>query len=442
MNKKEKKMSITSNQGITLIALIITVIVMLILATLSIKIVLDGRLIDRTQNASEKYVIGQEKEAIYNGFQDYQQQKALEDEGAIEKGTTKLAVLGAQKVEGDEKYGWHIIFSKTGNSYDLDSSGKLLIDNIPEEPVEEIIKVGDYVNYEDFLPTVTVTSNSQLIKNLSTYSGNSTDSKNTANEIQQEKGLKWRILDMDNGKIRLISDTETTSKIALEESKGYNNAVYLIDEMCKELYSSSIGTAQNVKIEDIEKVLEEEAYETGLVALVADASYGDVCEITAMSYRYYPTIYPYEVGCKEIDGTEKNGTLAQSKQSSLISGTTSSASNSLKITKTARSWNSMSTMIKEDIYYELFIKKGEQDYSYWISSRAVDCDSTLLSSKRYPVFGVYSVGEILGQVSLRTLYNPKSLLLNSATRGVRPIVTLNSDVEIGDKVNGVWQIKK
>lgn len=56
------------NKGITLIALIITIIVLLILAMVSIKLVLDGGIITHAQNATKSYTIEEEKELIALGI--------------------------------------------------------------------------------------------------------------------------------------------------------------------------------------------------------------------------------------------------------------------------------------------------------------------------------------------------------------------------------------
>ena len=55
--KKEKreKLYLVSNKAITLIALVITIIILLILAGVTINLIMNGSLIDQAQNATEKY---------------------------------------------------------------------------------------------------------------------------------------------------------------------------------------------------------------------------------------------------------------------------------------------------------------------------------------------------------------------------------------------------
>ena len=61
-----------TQNGITLVALVITIIVLLILAMVSIKIAIDGGLIQKAKDATDTHTIGAEKEAIAIGYAAYQ----------------------------------------------------------------------------------------------------------------------------------------------------------------------------------------------------------------------------------------------------------------------------------------------------------------------------------------------------------------------------------
>ena len=60
-----------TQKGITLVALVITIIVLLILAMVSIRIVMDGGLISKAKDATAQHTIGAEKEAITTGYGAY-----------------------------------------------------------------------------------------------------------------------------------------------------------------------------------------------------------------------------------------------------------------------------------------------------------------------------------------------------------------------------------
>ena len=87
------------------------------------------------------------------------------------------------------------------------------------------VQPGDYVTY-----TPDPASTDAIITELGQYSGSTA---NTSSTLTQETGLKWRVLDVEDGKVRLISEVPTTSAVTLNGYNGYNNAVYLLDKTCK-----------------------------------------------------------------------------------------------------------------------------------------------------------------------------------------------------------------
>ena len=105
-----------------------------------------------------------------------------------------------------------------------------------------MLSIGDYVEY-----TPDTTSNYSI---LSTYSGYSSEQS-----IPQEK-LNWQILSINNdGTVELISENRTTKYIVLQGALGYNNGVYLLNDIGKQLYSNNTlgAIGRSINIEDIEK---------------------------------------------------------------------------------------------------------------------------------------------------------------------------------------------
>ena len=192
--------------------------------------------------------------------------------------------------------------------------------------------------------------------------------------------MTWKVLDVKDGNIRLISSEPTTKKIKLSSHDGYNNAVYLLDKACDTLYSvSGVGKAQNLKIEDIEEYLSYN-YRNYSNSNVDTGKYGGTKVYT--SNLQYPNIYKNEIGCLAVSNSDNTGnTLELSKQSAPITGK-STATGRLKVLQT--SW--YKSMIVNDFkdvdstgkskYYNLFIKNtSNQNYeTYWLSSRCAFCD--------------------------------------------------------------------
>lgn len=100
--------------------------------------------------------------------------------------------------------------------------------------------IGKYVNYQADVRTYTTSS---------TYNGYGSSSQS----ITTETNLKWRIWNIDDTNLYLISAQPTTSVLYLQGGKGYNNGVTILDRICNTCYNSSYPgiTARNLKIEDI-----------------------------------------------------------------------------------------------------------------------------------------------------------------------------------------------
>ena len=198
------KKTFKNSKGITLVALVITIIILLILAGISISALTNTGIFQKAKDAKQK-----------------SEDAALDQNTKLDEYENEL-----------DKY-----------------LPKKLVDKVNDGT----IKVGDYISY-----TPDQASTDDILQELATYSGNTDSTKNTTStltqEIYKEKGLKWRVLDVKDGKVRLISDRPTTSKITLSGPKGYNNAVYLLDKTCKTLYNNSklASNVQNLKIEDIQ----------------------------------------------------------------------------------------------------------------------------------------------------------------------------------------------
>ena len=108
-----------NNKGITLIALVITVIVLLILTLAGIRLVINGGIITKSKNATSEYKISEEKEKIQLGHKTYQLEKIEGTDNPV------LTVEGAD-VSGNDSLGWTITFKDTKNIYALNPDGSII----------------------------------------------------------------------------------------------------------------------------------------------------------------------------------------------------------------------------------------------------------------------------------------------------------------------------
>ena len=363
------KKILKNTKGITLVALVITIVILLILAGISISALTNTGIFQKAKDAKQK-----------------------SEDAALDQNTK------------------------------LDEYEKELDQYLPQKLIDKVndgtIKVGDYISY-----TPDGASTENILQELATYSGseNENTTSTLTQEIDKKTGLKWRVLDVKDEKIRLISDRPTTSKITLYGPKGYNNAVYLLDKTCKTLYNNSklASNVQNLKIEDIQEHLAYD-YTQYTNSFVDTGKYGGTKEYT--TYKNYTNIFAKEK-TGWVDGTQ--GTeLSLSEQTTPINETKKIANEKIKITQTywdkTMSANDFDGENKE-MYYKLFINNGSNYPAYWMSSRCVNANS---DNANFLVRRVDS-----GLVGARNLCDSGGCEF-SYVFAFRPVITLNSNVQV------------
>ena len=281
------------------------------------------------------------------------------------------------------------------------------------------LQVGDYVAYKpDTAEDYTL---------YDAYSGYTDDDSDTQT-IKQED-LKWRVLSInDDGTVDLISANPTSKKIYFQGALGYNNGVYLLNDISAKLYSnSSLGaTARSLNIEDIEKHMTE----AGLnyiheYSSSAGVAYGKTKTYT--SHKYYPNLYEYENG-SGINGAEvKKDGIEQSESyySSPTTETYSQAdSNGLTVTQKYYESSMNSSYYDNSTFYNLIHKAGGG--SYWLASRYVDAYTSI--GAVFAIFGLRRVNiSDLNDISL--FYSNSSYGKNALS--LRHVVSLKSNIKLG-----------
>lgn len=251
-----------------------------------------------------------------------------------------------------------VLFNNSNLMYDIKENGQIeeqLATTLLGQVKSGKVKMGTYIEYTPDIVNSTDSEYLNLMSDLENYSGSS---DNNVDTLMQETTLKWRILDVKEGKVRLISDTPTTSKISLYGQQGYNNGVYLLDETCNTLYNNTVyaNKVQNLKIEDIENHLEYDYSENETIQVGNTIKYGTINIYRESGYKYYPSIFQDEKDVK-IDDEYTKGILNKSEQTTLIDEVVNEAKDSISIRHTH--W--YKEMTKDDfdnqIYYEIFIKK-------------------------------------------------------------------------------------
>ena len=227
MNKQSKS-------GITLIALIITIIVMLILVGVTVTVAINGGLFKSAKEGAEGTTIARVKEQMM---------------GEI---TTKIAEkLGDNITESEletiaQKYG--TIIEKDGIKY------LKLTDGGYEVPLSEIWQVetvvtlaslycdeegctnaehlhkGDYVNYTPKTEKTAYAPDKG--EGIGKYTGCTWGTAEQS--ISQDTTLNWRVLGKDGDHILLISGAPTNAGLNFYGYVGYNNYETVLNDTCKD----------------------------------------------------------------------------------------------------------------------------------------------------------------------------------------------------------------
>lgn len=161
-------MTKTKETGITLIALIITIIVMLILVGVTVAVALNGGLFTTAKNATNKYTVEKEKELITIGYSEYQAKKYATVDKAetdllakyfigksesdifdenynfinddiISDANTSVFVLGQGIDFGNERYFWRMLYKANIYRCFLDSNEEK-IESVELESTQKDLK--------------------------------------------------------------------------------------------------------------------------------------------------------------------------------------------------------------------------------------------------------------------------------------------------------------
>ena len=295
------------------------------------------------------------------------------------------------------------------------------------------LKVGDYIKY-----TYDIVNSDYIVDGK--YSGYSTTDSQS---IKQEQDLTWQILniDEDTGEIVLISSS-SASNIIFQGASGYNNAVYLMNDICKEQYSNkSLGIlAKCLSLDNIVDVMNPIGKKQVEDKLIngAEASY-------QFPYSYYPYIYQYEFGSGiDSDTLLQEGVNGSESYNKLIDNSYSIPTSFLNVKSTSvykslpKDWFTTETYIdgtNNPVYNLIFSSRS------FLATRCIG-----LNANGYVEFGLQTISSYSSET-----INYSPIFLSNSTENtlsnlMRPIVTLNSNILIdlnsgdGETIDSAYSI--
>ena len=370
--------------GITLIALVITIIVLLILTGVSIAMLTgDNGILTQAQRAKE------------------QTENAAKNEAEI-----------------------------------LDEYNNIL--NVETVSIPEGLEIGSIVNYN---PSGTYNWESKYCSSPENTSyGKTLDSS----EGQPFNINIWKVFDINEttGEVTLIPEHSTNNiengTVTLFGAQGYNNGVYLLDEACSNLYGNEVKgiKARSIDINDIEGKMTDEA----LAQAHSDSNYeNQILNPYIEAYSYYPSIYAQEA-LRSIDDNGKitSSGLGISEQTGLIEAIENNATNGYlqarSIQPTQTYWSKDNNFMKKAFeitsngisYYDLLMP-DDSNTAYWIASR---CVSTRENACLFTISRVFE-----GNIDAIDIFSSSSNP-NDDSNGLFPVVSLSSNLISGNVTNG------
>ena len=430
--KEQERKTIKKNNGITLIALVITVIVLLILAGVTIATLTgENGILTRASDAAEQTEIAnviEQAQTDILGIQAENKNGTITQEqlkGVLDKyfdGVPNDFSIDDIFTTKDE-YGKHEIAVSEIYNGELKTAP-----SIPEG-----LEIGSTVSYN---PNGTYTIDEK-------YSG-SADNPDVLDSSTDEFNIDtWKVLDINTGtgEVTLVPVTSTDNAggwVYFNGAQGYNNAVYLLNEACSNLYGDSRKgiTARSINIEDIEGKMTE----TALTQAYNNTEYGEqVSSAYSQGYSYYPSLYAKEI-LSVINGTKNNTGLGRSQQTYLVEPDDEEATNgrlqaSTSIQPYQTYWYGENSFMQTAFestenginYYNLLMPDGENTF-YWVASRCVNTNSSICN------FSVCHVNS--GGVSAYNMFNSYGVSSSNFYYGLFPVVSLSSELIGGNATDG------
>ena len=401
--------------AITLIALVVTIVILLILAAVSIGMLAgENGIIKQAQDSKEKTDIADEKERVElaavaaagkDGWGE------ITEENLAEELTKNIGTRDEDYTLSKEGESFLVTYTDSNRSYIVDANG-----NIIEVVKRDGLKVGDYV---DYVPDEN-TDGYSADRLIEAITG---DTRNTSTITQDQQyakdgaGMTWQILRIyKDGSIDLIG-SPTNQIIYFNGANGYNNGVTVMNDICETLYSRGTIKARSVNYEDLEYWLTDagKAIRNGYSIYPEGPTYGQTKTYTSSYYRYYPNLYAKEIGAGIDTETVNTTGLGISDKGTTNEEGYTQANTSLTVTQTYWQGEMNSTNFGEG-YRALQTTK-----TYWIASRSAACDSPGVD------FGIQSVSDsnIIGVL----MFNSR-IITGGGNYCIRPIVSLSSSVRI------------
>lgn len=449
------KLKLKKQNGITLVALVITIIVLLILAVVSIKIATGDGLIKRAKDAINTHKTESEKETIGLAYSTYQIEKIKNQNYTMQEALDEQqADATAEEIEN----GWIITFNgESGNIYTLKSDGtivegeeqvELLEDSLAKAYADGKLKLGDEVAYTPATGHTYTSEKWDESDNgcglVTAYQTLSTDDYQTKSG---NKSTKWQVIGVNTktGTVNLISTEPLKVKKSsgnydeyrIYGKSGYNNGVNELNKMCSVFgYGNGTTGARSINVGDIDKVLNYNKKDFTLVDEDDDLKYNYTYGWQTTYYGKRTTWNPKNTfEFKNTDKLDENGDYQREGGYAIFTDINGNvATDDKPITITSNVYMCTKDQFTDKIESKaLNMIFGEnKQFDFWLASHYVYGDHDIVH------WGLFNIDS--DTLDEDDLYNSVGGE-NSSYYHVRPVVTLKSNIQGEKDASGVWQLK-
>ena len=465
-NKRNKKQLMKASNGITLIALVITIIVLLILAGVTIATLTgENGILTKAKTAqtttNEENTKEQIKTAVMGSY-------GKDGKLNYDDLTKNLGQIGITGLPTEASYplevtldGVSATIKANGEVNFTTSGGYTQTGDTITSPDGKTMKVGDYVDYD---PTLGANASDLTYPSTADKTGTNSDQEFNATTYKSAE-CRWRILGVKNGKIRLISeefigpgkDKEiyiggNRTYYTLKGQKGYINGIEELNKISA-IFGHGKGAegAKSITVEDINEITgynpETAKYSQGNwweyenkvtytrgegSVLSTSTTNGKTWSGTQSTFNYYDetnnTFKTLTSGSAEITSTAYDYNSLTLGTGKVVAGTSQDGT-----VNTSYKMLFGYDKVGSDNYFRDFTN-GKCEQNYWLASNSAftDCFRVVFGIRHVNKGGVYAGG----------LYASYGDEYDSSSYGVRPVVSLKSDVSLEwNETAKEWKIK-
>ena len=408
---------LNKNNGITLIALVITIIVMLILVAVSISMAVNGGLFNHAGKAvrDTQNAIDAEKELAngriqvdgvwYDSLQDVANKKPSANQGT---GTTAVHSWTRGTGEKVDKF----TCSHCNKTYTMGEEVGLGTTTLGTTEYDESKLISNIARSVEEKRNVTGEEVTWVVLGIE-----DTDKDGINETLLLTSSEPVKLYEVtEEEKTRVASSEPETFKVYMKGAAAYNNGPEEVERVCKEIYSNTYGEARSMKIEDVNSALQFTPL-GGMYYNNTTSTYSTTGNLTTKLKNLPEETWNKikEAGTYTPDGANTEATLGEYE----LNGYAYGLADDTHLTNMVNDTLTEITAIEKEVIFG-----ANKEKSYWLASRGVRVDE--YSSNAYAFCGPGRVVEGIA-FSFDYVFNSYGGV-RDVELALRPVVSLKSEL--------------